>query len=543
MRSTFRIVCRRQCLANADTNVTNQLKAGIDQTARCLVTVTALSNNRLLDPKDAGSSWGSPLAVAIPSRGIRRSTNMEKQDYYQVLGIPRNATQKDIKKAYYKLAKKYHPDVNKDPDAHTSFQQVSEAYEVLGDEAKKNDYDMFGMGGGGASAGTGRGPFQQQAHTGRGFESFHSTIDPEELFRKIFGDAGFRMSGFNDYSDFADSNFGFAAASEVTMNLTFQQAARGVNKEIEINVTDTCPRCGGNKAEPGTRSVRCHHCNGTGMETVSTGPFVMRTTCRHCYGTRVLIKTPCIECEGKGKTVQRKRVMVPVPAGVEDGQTVRMPVGSKEIFITFRVEKSKDFRREGADVHSDLGVSLSQAILGGTIRIPGIYDDILLNIPPGTSSHTRIRLTGKGISRTHSYGFGDHYVHIKVKVPTTLSPQQKSLILAFAETEADVGGTVNGVTDTTHGKQVIDDKDGIVSRLREAIHDKPDTPDVEFEEKVKGKEILKDNSGEQKQEKSGEEKCDNKEKCDEKEKCENKEKCDDKDKCDDKKKGSATSSF
>lgn len=395
-------------------------------------------------------SFGSPALCFHTSSATRNP----KRDYYEVLGIPKSASQKDIKKAYYQLAKKFHPDMNKnDPNAQKKFQEVSEAYEVLGDDAKRKQFDTYGMGGE-QFAGSSGGPFRGGA---RGFENFHSNVDPEELFRKIFGEEGFRMSGFSDFGEFAESNFGFAPASEVSMNLTFQQAARGCNKEIELNVSDTCKRCNGEKAEPGTRKVRCHFCNGTGMETISTGPFIMRSTCRHCFGSCMLIKTPCVECQGKGKTVQRKRVNVPVPAGVEDGQTVRMPVGNKEIFITFRVEKSKTFRREGADVHSDIVVSLAQATLGGTIRVPGIYEDILLTIPAGTSSHTRIRLAGKGIPRSHSYGHGDHYVHVKVNVPGHLSSQQKALLLAYAETESNVDGTVNGITQTKDGK---DDKQG-----------------------------------------------------------------------------------
>lgn len=278
-------------------------------------------------------------------------------------------------------------------------------------------------------------------------------MNPEELFRKIFGDAGFNTSGFGGFSDFAESAFGFAPAAEVTMNLTFEQAAGGCERDVLINVSDTCPRCIGNKAEPGTRKVQCHHCGGTGMETISTGPFVMRSTCRYCFGTRLLVKTPCVECDGKGSTVQRRRITVPVPAGVEDGQTVRMPVGKKEIFITFRVEKSRTFRREGADIHSDVVVSLSQAILGGTIRIPGITDHMLLNIPAGSSSHTVIRLTGKGIPHSRSSRRGDHYVHLKIKVPTRLTAQQKALILSYAETESGTDGTVTGIASTKDDRQ------------------------------------------------------------------------------------------
>uniref|UniRef100_A0A1B6DYE1 Chaperone DnaJ C-terminal domain-containing protein n=1 Tax=Clastoptera arizonana TaxID=38151 RepID=A0A1B6DYE1_9HEMI len=159
----------------------------------------------------------------------------------------------------------------------------------------------------------------------------------------------------------------------------------------------------------------------------------------------MLIKFPCIDCEGKGSNVQRKKVTVPVPPGVEDGQTVRMPVGSKEIFITFRVDKSNYFRRDGADVHTDAEISLSQAVLGGTIRIQGIYEDHTVLISPGTSSHTRIRLSNKGIKKVNVGGSGDHYVHLKIVIPKVLNEKQKALIQAYAELEDDTPGIIHGL--------------------------------------------------------------------------------------------------
>lgn len=365
------------------------------------------------------------------------------------MGVPKNSSSKDIKKAYYQLAKKHHPDTNKEADAQKKFQEVSEAYEILSDDTKRREYDTYGqtteqMGRNGNGGPDPRGP--------QGFSQnwqYRSTVDPEELFRKIFGSQGFKAGGFED---FAESQFGFGGAREVQMNLTFAQAARGVNKEIDINVVDTCPKCSGNRCEPGTKAGRCQYCNGTGMETISTGPFVMRSTCRYCQGTRVYIKYPCIECEGKGQSVQRKRINVPVPAGVEDGQTVRMNVGSKEIFITFKVEKSKYFRREGADIHTDAFISLSQSILGGTIRVQGVYDDQTIQIMPGTSSHTRICLNNKGLKRVNSFGTGHHYVNIKIQVPTKLNEKQKALLQAYAELEDNTPGQILGVTFKTDGK-------------------------------------------------------------------------------------------
>lgn len=384
----------------------------------------------------------------IQSRSISTTNTLLKKDYYNILGVAKNSSAKEIKKAYYQLAKKYHPDTNKnDPDASRKFQEVSEAYEVLSDDTKRREYDTFGqtseqMGrSGGAGAGYGPQGFSQNWQ-------FRSTIDPEELFRKIFGDGGFK-TGFDDFSD---SRYGFGGAQEVMMGLTFAQAARGVNKDIDVNVVDTCPKCTGSRCEPGTKPGKCQYCNGTGMETISTGPFVMRSTCRYCQGSRMYIKFPCLECGGKGQTVQRKRVTVPVPAGVEDGQTVRMSVGNKELFITFNVEKSRYFRRDGSDVHTEANISLSQALLGGTIRVQGVYEDQTIQITPGTSSHTRIYLKGKGLKRVNSYGTGDHYVHLKIQIPSKLNSKQKALIQAYAELEEDTPGQIMGVTFKTDGK-------------------------------------------------------------------------------------------
>ncbi|XP_061703283.1 dnaJ heat shock protein family (Hsp40) member A3a isoform X2 [Syngnathoides biaculeatus] len=363
-----------------------------------------------------------------------------KQDFYQVLGVPRTATQKEIKKAYYQMAKKYHPDTNKDdPKAKEKFAQLAEAYEVLSDEGKRKQYDAYGSAGfNGGQAGGGGG---QQYWSGQ-----TQNVNPEELFRKIFGE----YSGGRGFGDF---NAIFDQPQEYIMELTFTQAAKGVNKEISISTEASCQRCGGKGHEPGTKVQHCHHCNGSGMETVNTGPFVMRSTCRRCGGKGTVISDPCHSCRGTGQTKQRKTVTVPVPAGVEDGQTVRMPVGKKEIFITFRVQKSPVFRRDGADIHSDLYVSVAQAILGGTARTQGLYETLNLAIPAGVQTDQRIHLAGKGIARVSGYGFGDHYVHIKIKVPKTLTDRQRALVTSYAEDEADVEGTVNGVSATATGKR------------------------------------------------------------------------------------------
>ena len=200
-------------------------------------------------------------------------------------------------------------------------------------------------------------------------------------------------------------------------------------------------------------------------------PFIMRSTCMACEGTRVVIRNKCFDCAGKGKIILPKTVTVPVPAGVEDGQAVRMPVNGQEIIITFKVAASKVFRRECADLHSDVVISLSQAVLGGNIRVPGIHGDIMLSVAAGTQSLTRQRLVWKGISRVNSYGYGDHYLHIKIKVPDKLSHQQRAHITAFAETDTDLQGTVNGVTGTSNGNHAMEDCDGFLAAIRQVLRE------------------------------------------------------------------------
>ncbi|XP_032896561.1 dnaJ homolog subfamily A member 3, mitochondrial isoform X1 [Amblyraja radiata] len=404
---------------------------------------TLVKGRGLLSTGGLGLRPGLELRLRLPGSapypvgvaGFHTTTGLAKTDYYEVLGISRKSTQREIKKAYYQLAKKYHPDTNKDdPKAKEKFSQLAEAYEVLSDEVKRKQYDTYGAAG--FDAGTARGQQYWQAGP---------SVDPEELFRRIFGE----FSG----SRFTDFNSMFDQPHEYIMELTFTQAAKGVNKEISVSLDDTCHRCDGKGNEPGTKVQHCHYCNGTGMETLNTGPFVMRSTCRRCGGKGSVMTTPCIVCRGSGQSKQKKTVMVPVPAGVEDGQTVRMPVGRKEIFITFRVQRSSTFRRDGADIHSDLHISIAQAVLGGTARAQGLHETLNITIPAGIQVDQRIRHASKGIPKVNSYGYGDHYIHIKVKIPKRLSSRQSSLMAAYAEEETEVEGTVNGIVNTATGTE------------------------------------------------------------------------------------------
>nr|XP_008261400.2 dnaJ homolog subfamily A member 3, mitochondrial-like isoform X2 [Oryctolagus cuniculus] len=393
------------------------------------------SPRALLTLRPGVSLTGAKSYPFICTASFHTSVPLAKEDYYQILGVPQNASQKDIKKAYYQLAKKYHPNMNKDdPKAKEKFSQLPEAYEVLSDEAERKQYDAYGSAGFDPWAGS----------SGQSNWRGGPTVDPEELFRKIFRE--FSSSSFGDFQGMFDQ------PQEYIMELTFNQAAKGVNKEFTVNIMDTCERFDGKGNEPGTKVQHCHYCGGSGMETINTGPFVMRSTCRRCSGRGSIITTLCVVCRGAGQAKQKKRVVIPVPAGVEDGQTVRMPVGKREIFVTFRVQKSPVFRRDGADIHSDLFTSKAQAILGGTARAQGLYETINVTIPPGIQTDQKIQLSGKGIPRINSYGYRDHYIHVKIRVPKRLTSRQQSLILSYAEDDTDVEWTVNGITHTSTGK-------------------------------------------------------------------------------------------
>lgn len=353
------------------------------------------------------------------------SSSSTRKDYYKILNVSRNASQKEIKKAYYELAKKFHPDTNKgNKESQQKFAEVAEAYEVLGDQTKRQQYDTLGSAG-----------FQGGQQGFSGFGGQH--VDPEELFRKIFGDFAGQAGGGTGFENFREY-----APTEVMLDLKFTEAARGANKTISLKLMDTCPRCKGQGNEPGTKISRCGYCGGSGMEQVVSGPFVMRSTCRKCGGTGKMMTFPCSMCESKGQVLQTKNITVPVPAGVENNQTVRMQVGTREVFITFRVAPSAIFRRKGADVHSDIKISVAQALLGGTVRAPGIHNEINIKIPELTSSHHTFHFPGKGIKKLNSYGFGDHYVHTIVEMPKVLTGKQRELLQEFAKDEETDTGSV-----------------------------------------------------------------------------------------------------
>jgi len=368
-------------------------------------------------------------------RQFHASNVLLKKDYYKVLGVKKADSAGDIKKAYYQLAKKYHPDTNKEAGAAERFQEIQEAYEVLSDDQKRATYDQFGTADFN-NAGGGRG--------GGGGDPF-ADVPFDDIFKQFFGDraaGGGGAGGFHGFENVQDS---MRRSQNYMLNISFMDAVRGPPKDIRIQVPTTCKRCKGNKAEPGTSAKTCPTCHGTGEQQTNTGFFHMRSTCQRCRGSGSFISDPCRGCQGKGTVLQNQTISVDVPAGIDDGMTVRVPMQHGELYVTFKVGESKIFTRNGSDVSSDVYVSFAQAILGGNITISGLYGDIDLPIKSGTQSHQQMRLIGKGITRLNGHGKGDHFVNIKIQLPKYLTTRQKELITEFAELDQSISGNVHGV--------------------------------------------------------------------------------------------------
>jgi molecular chaperone DnaJ len=353
---------------------------------------------------------------------------MNTRDYYEVLGISKDASKEEIKKAYRKLSKKFHPDINKEADASKKFQEVKEAYEVLSDDQKRAQYDQFGhqdpnQGFGGGFSGT----------EGFGFD---------DIFSTFFG-GGTRRRDPNAPRKGDDLQY--------SMTIDFLDAVFGQETEIEIPKDETCDTCDGSGAKPGTRKKTCPHCEGSGQLNVAQdtpfGRMVNRRACHHCEGTGEIIEEKCTTCRGAGKVRKIKKIKVTVPAGVDDGQQLRVsgqggpginggPAG--DLYVLFRVKPHKQFIRDGDDIHLELPITYPQAALGDEIEVPTISGKVKLKIPAGTQNGARFRLRGKGVQNVHGYGVGDQHITVKVKVPSKLSEKQKQLLREFAEISGDI---------------------------------------------------------------------------------------------------------
>lgn len=356
----------------------------------------------------------------------------QKRDYYEVLGVDKSASADEIKRAYRKLAKKYHPDMNPgDKEAEAHFKEVNEAYEVLSDEEKKARYDQFGFAGVDPSYGAGAG--------GAGGYGFGDMGDVGDIFSSFFG------GGFGGFGGQRNPNAPQQGSDlRVQVNLTFEEAAFGCEKEVEVTPIQVCDTCGGNGCAPGTHPDVCSACHGQGYVSVQrrTAFGVMSSTqpCSQCGGTGKFIRTPCTSCKGKGMVRKRKRITVRIPAGIDDGQAIsRRAQGnagrnggpSGDLLIHVNVAPHPKFERDGADVLYTAQISFVEAALGATLDIPTIDGSTKYDLPAGTQTGTTFKLRGKGIPRLQRAGRGDEYVTVNVQVPTSLTSAQKDALRAF----------------------------------------------------------------------------------------------------------------
>ena len=346
---------------------------------------------------------------------------MAKRDYYEVLGVAKNASDDDLKKAYRKLAMKYHPDRNPDnKDAEEKFKEVKEAYEMLTDPAKREAYDRFGHAGVDPNAGFPGGA------GGQGFGGF------ADVFGDIFGDifGGQRAGG-------GRSNVYRGADLRYAMEITLEQAASGYTSEIRVPSWDTCGTCSGTGAKPGTKPKVCHTCGGQGAVRVQQGFFSIQQTCPTCHGSGKVIPEPCTSCEGVGRVKKNKTLEVKIPAGIDDGMRIRSAGNGEpginggppgDLYVEIHVKEHPVFQRDGDDLHCEVPIGITTAALGGTVQIPTLAGRAEIDLPEGTQSGKQFRLRGKGIKGIRSSYPGDLYAHMVVETPVRLTDKQKQLL-------------------------------------------------------------------------------------------------------------------
>lgn len=367
----------------------------------------------------------------------------DKRDYYEVLGVAKGASDDEIKKAHRKLAKKYHPDLNRDnPEAAEKFKELNEAYEVLSDKDKRAKYDQFGFAGVDPNYGAGQGGF------GGGFGGFDMG-DLGDIFGSFFG------GGFGGSSSRSRRNAPQRGETlQQRIMLSFEEAAFGCEKEITTNRTESCDECGGTGAEKGTSVETCSNCHGSGvvMQTQRTplGMFQTQGACPNCRGTGKIIRKPCKKCGGTGKMRKSRTLKVKIPAGIDDGQSIQLrgqgnagvnggPSG--DVIVTISIRPHPLFTRDGNNVICEIPISFPQAALGDTLQVPTIDGKVEYTIPEGTQTGTVFRLRGKGIQNVNGRGRGDQYVRVNIEVPTHLTDHQKHLLRDFEASTTDENQT------------------------------------------------------------------------------------------------------
>jgi molecular chaperone DnaJ len=363
---------------------------------------------------------------------------VDKRDYYEVLNVPRDASKEDIKRAYRKLAFQYHPDRNKSPDATEKFKEISEAYAILSDDEKKRLYDQFGHAGIDGRYST---------------EDIFRGVDFDSIFRD-FGFGGFSSGGgFGGFDSIFDMFFGNRRTRtqrarvqrgddiEYNVELTLEDAARGIERQIDVPRREKCPVCNGTGAEAGKSPITCPRCKGSGQmqyaRTSGSTRFVQIVTCDQCNGAGQIIRNPCKECRGSGVVRHTRKINVTIPKGVETGSVLRLrgegessassgPPG--DLYVIISVKSHEIFQREGTTIYLEQPISFFQAALGAKVKVPTLDGIAELKIPSGTQTHTLFRLKGKGMPSLNGYGQGDELVRIIVQIPEKLTREQKKLL-------------------------------------------------------------------------------------------------------------------
>jgi len=365
---------------------------------------------------------------------------MNKRDYYEILGISREASSEEIKKAYRKLALKFHPDRNPgNKEAEERFKEAAEAYSILIDSEKRSIYDRFG----------------DEGLRGEGFTGF----------------TGFDSSIFRDFEDILGDFFGFTFGDffgtrsrkrrhypqrgrdlGLELEITLEEAAFGTEKEIKLSRSDFCTPCHGSGMSPGTKKSSCHHCQGTGQVRYSQGFFTLSRTCTNCGGSGEIITSPCKECHGSGKKKVKRILKVNIPAGIDDGSKLRIAgegdagdagASRGDLYILVHVKKHEFFEREDGNLYCQISISFPQAALGGKVEIPTLERNEILKIPSGTQSGEIFRLKGKGVKSLHNNGKGDLFVKVNVETPRNLTKDQKELLRKFGHSRSNTLDSVD----------------------------------------------------------------------------------------------------
>lgn len=351
-----------------------------------------------------------------------------KRDYYEVLGVSKTATEDEIKKAYRQVAKKYHPDMNPgDKEAEAKFKEASEAYAILSDTEKRRQYDQFG-----------HAAFEQG---GGGAGGFEFTGDMSDIFGDLFGDF------FGGGRRRANTGPMKGANTRAGIRITFEEAVFGTEKELELNLKEECATCHGSGAKPGSSSETCSKCGGQGQVVFTQQSLFGMTrsvqTCPDCRGTGKIIREKCLDCHGAGYLTKRKKIQVTIPAGIDNGQSIRIrgkgEPGERggewgDLLVEVSVSRHPIFQRQEYDIYSTAPMSFAQAALGGDVRISTVDGDVLYSVAPGTQTDTKVRLRGKGVPTLRNKQVrGDHYVTLVVQVPSKLTSEQKGLLKKFDE--------------------------------------------------------------------------------------------------------------